>query len=87
MAARPAHEISSAGSRNSGPRAPTVHGVPLKAVRYLTDMALELAGDVAASEDVLDEGMAITAETLTAAAEMVSGLLQRAEGRRLSCGT
>ena len=62
-----------------------VHGVPLKAVRYLTDTALELAADVTASEE--DSEMAITAETLTAAAEMVSGLLQRAEGRRLSIGT
>ena len=60
-----------------------VAGVPFKAVRYLTDTALELAGDVAAKEALVGEEMAITAETLTAAAEMVDGLLSKAH-RRMS---
>ena len=57
--------------------------MPFKAVRYLTDTALELAGDVAAKEALVGEEMAITAETLTAAAEMVDGLLSKAH-RRMS---
>ena len=73
------------GGGTPGGGTPLVAGVPLKAVRYLTEAALELAGSVSdrCDEELVGVEMLIAAETLTAAATMVHDLLARAQ-RRLS---
>jgi HPt (histidine-containing phosphotransfer) domain-containing protein len=84
LALSPGSAVSavSGGGTPSGSRA-VMAGVPIKALRYLTDTALELASNVAASRTALDEDIVMTAETLNAAAEMVNELLARSQ-RRLS---